>query len=368
MKDLTMFFYTSKDEKVPDIQQARQVWSPILYPFQVLKEVVKDQPDIVHIQHEFNMFGPFYTILFFPILLFLLKMTQTKTIVTIHAVVPLSLIDRQFIEDLGGVKMRIPSILIKMIFVLIYKPMFASALVVHDECFRSDLISSYKVNKEKVYVIPHGVEHSTIEVDKAAIGKWPKEFANKEVVLYFGYIAPRKGLEYLLDAYAQIADRYPNHVLVIAGKILPYHSSYLHQIVEQIGRLGLSRYIVITGYVTDEEIHILYELAKFIILPYTYSIASSGALAFSFQHQKPIIATNIGAFREELEDGKTALLCPPRNSETLEKALIKMMEDPSLREEFSRNLGEKIPERSWQNVGKKTYDLYEALLSDVKKH
>ena len=161
--------------------------------------------------------------------------------------------------------------------------------------------------------------------------------------------------------------QYQNYVLVIAGGVLPYHKNYIHKIAGQIEQLNLSQHVVITGFVTDEEIHALYELADLVVLPYTYSIASSLALSFAIQHKKPVVATNLGAFREEVEDGKDGLLCPPRNSEAIREALIKMIENSFLQEEFSRNLKKKVQERSWYNVGKKTYELYKFLLSNTAK-
>lgn len=366
-ENFRIIFYTSKNEKIYGIQQVRQLWSSTLYPFQVFKKSLEDHPDIVHIQHEFNMFGPFYTILFLPLLLLLLRLTRAKTVVTIHAVVPLSSINRQFIEDLSASKMKMPSIAIKMVFILIYRPMLilTSAAIVHDHCFRVALISSYKINGEKVHVIPLGVDDRDINIEKTIIDKWSRKFADRKVILYFGYITPRKGLEYLLDAYAQITKQYQNYVLVLAGGILPYHTSYAYKIMRRIEKLNLLQHLVITGFITDEEIHALYELADLIVLPYTYSIASSLALSFAIQHKKSVIATNIGAFHEEIDNGKDGLLCPSRNSEALKEALIKIIGNPSLQEEFSRNLNKKISKRSWYNVGKKTYELYEILLSNT---
>jgi glycosyltransferase involved in cell wall biosynthesis len=315
------------------------------------------------------MFGPFYTTLFVPLLLLLLKLAHIKTLITLHAVVPLRLINKQFMEDLGALKVRIPSIVVKIIFIMIYRSIsiLASAVIVHDHCFRRELVSFYKASEKKVHVISLGVDDGCTSVNRSTIDKWSKRFIGRKVILYFGYVTPRKGLEYLLNAYAQVIKQYQNYVLVIAGGVLPYHKNYIHKIAGQIEQLNLSQHVVITGFVTDEEIHALYELADLVVLPYTYSIASSLALSFAIQHKKPVVATNLGAFREEVEDGKDGLLCPPRNSEAIREALIKMIENSFLQEEFSRNLKKKVQERSWYNVGKKTYELYKFLLSNTAK-
>ena len=95
------FVYTGleKENKKTNLKNIKLVWSKNLaYPFQVLKQVLKDKPQIVHIQHEINMFGDWPTAIIFPLLPFLLKMTRVKVVITIHAVVSQKQIDIKFIE------------------------------------------------------------------------------------------------------------------------------------------------------------------------------------------------------------------------------------------------------------------------------
>ena len=67
------------------------------YIFEILRQLRKDRPDIVHLQHEINMYGGVMTALLFPWLLLLLKIHRYKVVVTIHAAVNRDLIDKKFI-------------------------------------------------------------------------------------------------------------------------------------------------------------------------------------------------------------------------------------------------------------------------------
>ena len=69
-----------------NFKNTKRIWSQTLFPFQIFRQAIVDKPDLVHIQHEINTFGPLYTNLFFPFLLFLLRLTRSKVIITEHSV------------------------------------------------------------------------------------------------------------------------------------------------------------------------------------------------------------------------------------------------------------------------------------------
>ena len=118
------FVYTGleKENKKANLKNIKLVWSKSLaYPFQVLKQVLKDKPQIVHIQHEINMFGDWPTALIFPLLPFLLKMTRVKVVVTIHAIVSQKQIDIKFLETFWRSEKKFFVPLMKIFFYLLFK-------------------------------------------------------------------------------------------------------------------------------------------------------------------------------------------------------------------------------------------------------
>ena len=150
---------------------------------------------------------------------------------------------------------------------------------------------------------------------------------------------------------------------MIAGLSNPYYKNYVQSIKLLKERLGIAKNVLITGFINLESIHALHELAEIIILSYTFSTAASGSLSFAIQHSKPVIATNIGAFKEELQDSVNALLVPPRDVESLVDAMEKLIRDAVLRARLSRNLSSKVKERSWKMVAYMTFEVYKRLVS-----
>lgn len=363
-RKVNMVFYRSKKEnvKVP-LHRVRNVWSQSLtYPFEVLHQSIKDRPDIVHIQHEFNMFGDSFTTVVFPILLAFLRIARRKAVVTIHQVVPMRQINRTFAKTFS-----FPQplwLLLKLALITVYLSItkLATTIIVHSNYNCRFLISDYKAQPSKISVVPIGVSGGEDPVSH----RWTNTLQGRKVILFFGYLNERKGVEYLIEAFAQIAPQHPEWVLVIAGGRLPYSSPYITRLVKIISDLKIEDHVIFltTTPFPISEIHELYSLAEFVVLPYTFSFAASLALSFAMQHSKPTIATNIGVFREEIQHGLEGLLCPPRDFQQLKKAMILLINNKDMREKFSENVRLKAKSRSWSLIADQTYQVYLKSLSD----
>lgn len=363
-RKVIMVFYRSKEEslKVP-LHGVRNVWSQSLtYPFEVFYQSIKDRPDIVHIQHEFNMFGGSLTAVVFPILLFFLRIVRRKTVVTVHQVVPIRQINRTFAKTFSFPQKLWPLLKLALLIVYLSITKLASTIIVHSNYNRRFLVSDYKAQPSKVSVVPIGAPMR----DSPVSCKWTNVIQGRKVVLFFGYLTERKGVEYLIEAFAQIVPQHPEWVLVIAGGRLPYSSTYISRLVKIISHLKIEDHVIFltTTPFPIPEIHELYSLSEFVVLPYTYSFAASLALSFAMQHSKPIIATNIGVFKEEIQHGLEGLLCPPRDSQQLKKAIISLINDKDMRKKFSENVRQKAKSRSWPLIADQTYQVYLKSLSD----
>ena len=366
--EVEMLYYRSKSENmnVP-VKRVKNVWhKSVKYPFEIFRQCVKDKPDVVHIQHEFNMYGGKMTTLVFPLLLFLLKLGRFKTVVTVHAVVPISDVDGFFAKTFAFPKNL--HLFLKMMFIFIYSSisMLASAIIVHAVYSGKVMVHDYKAKPEKVFVAPIGV--STYLNDEIGKDKWSEELKGKRPILFFGYLVERKGVEYLIEAFDRVSRRFPDLVLVIAGGVLSYSSLYVRKLTDLIKRLGIGDRVVFlttTPFPLDE-LHELYELSEFVVLPYTYSISSSLALSFAMQHAKPVIVTDIGVFREEIDNKVDGLLCAPGSIDSLEEAMEALIKSEDLRKKLSDNIHNKAKIRNWSFTARKNLLVYNYV--SISKH
>ena len=71
---------------------------------------------------------------------------------------------------------------------------------------------------------------------------------------------------------------------------------------------------IINTYISDEEVTELFTISDVIVLPYI-SATQSGIIPIAYAFKKPVIASNVGAISEVVDDGITGILVPPKNVE-----------------------------------------------------
>jgi glycosyltransferase involved in cell wall biosynthesis len=227
------------------------------------------------------------------------------------------------------------------------------------------LMEQFHLDEGKISVIPFGINDTVPETTlskRQARGKLGLANTDK-VILFFGNIAPYKGLEYLLMAMPILKGTFKQVKLIIAGRIKNCHS-YWRQIQSiKIKRNLEDSIIERTEFIPDEEVEIYYKAADVLILPYRY-IFQSGVLFLSYNFGLPVIATDVGSLREDIMDGETGFLCQPENPTDLAEKII-LFFNSSLYENIENNRNDIMSfakkKYSWDIVGNITVPVYEKL-------
>jgi glycosyltransferase involved in cell wall biosynthesis len=239
-------------------------------------------------------------------------------------------------------------------------------IFVHTEKMKLQLINDYNVGENKVTVIPFGINNTVPKTeltrtkarDKVRLDK------NEKILLFFGNIAPYKGLEHLITALAHLKEKHDDFMLIIAGRIKDC-GAYWESIQHIIDKRSLEDYVIKRiEFIPDEEIEIYFKSADVLILPYKF-IFQSGPLFLSYNFGLPVIASDVGSFREDIIEGKTGFICrtedPQDLSEKIEmyfqSDLFKNLE--ANREKIIKYANEKYP---WEKIGEKTCAVYKNLL------
>jgi len=367
---IILTLYGGKEEDVSDLPDAKNVWSGKAYPLQIFRQVLRDRPNVVHIQYEFTTFGTFWTNLLLPLLLISMKIAGVKIVVTVHSVIPKEIVDKELMRQLLPqlAKFGVSEVLFKMFLVFLYRTVAISAdrLVVHGRWYKKKMISSYRVPPSKIHIIPYGVDESNC-TDDILLKQWRKRIGKRRVILFFGNISPRKDMETLIRSFTIFLRDNRKYLLVIAGRELPYYHWYANRLKSIARKLGLSESIIFTGLISDEEIHVLYRISEFVVFPYLYGFEGpSGPLAFAIQHCVPIIGTKVGYLEEEFVHMKEGILVPPRDVQALAEAMKKLANNRNLRMKFSKNLKMKRDRTLWKDVALKTFQLYQRVIEGSK--
>ena len=195
-------------------------------------------------------------------------------------------------------------------------------IFIHTEKMKIELLSEFGVPERKATVIPFGI-NSTVPRTALATQAAKRQLGvdgSDKTLLFFGNIAPYKGLEYLVAAFIELARKNLRYRLIIAGN--PKGSvDYWNQISQTISQNGIQdRIIERIEFVPDEQTELYFKAADVLILPYTH-IFQSGVLSLAYNFGLPVIAANVGSLKEEIIEGRTGFVFPAKDSAALARAI-----------------------------------------------
>jgi glycosyltransferase involved in cell wall biosynthesis len=222
------------------------------------------------------------------------------------------------------------------------------------------------VARDRTFVIPHGNSGWLLGLaaSEEHTGSLRERYGlsnGDQVVLFFGLLAPSKGIEDLVEAFALV--RAPGrYKLIIAG--YPTKHFELDQLRARISSLRLSERVVLDPrYVPLVEVGALMRLASMVVYPYRSS-TQSGALQVAYTFGRPVIATRVGGLPEAVEDGMSGFLVPAGSQSTLAEKIGLLLENPQRAAEmgrYARHLSE--TRFSWDTVAGQIASVYERLFA-----
>ena len=242
-----------------------------------------------------------------------------------------------------------------------------SHLFVHTEQMRKELRTNFAVPDAKISVIPFGINSTVPNTDLTPVAARHRLglSSRQKVVLFFGNIAPYKGLEYLVEAMALLVAKEPSYRLVIAGYPKGC-ASYWNEIQRRISSRDLQPFMVERiEYVPDAVTEMYFKAADVLVLPYTY-IFQSGVLFLGYNFGLPAIAADVGSLKEDIVEGRTGFVCRQRDPIDLAKSIeTYFSSELFLRLDTTRReiVDFATDKYSWRIVGEITRVVYANLLS-----
>lgn len=217
-----------------------------------------------------------------------------------------------------------------------------------NESMRDAFVKTYKIPSNNILLNKMGEFDSMREL---SVNQRNKE--NKNIILYFGQIQSHKGIEFLLKAMTRVHKNYSDIKLVVAGKGNFYFDTKPYEELDYIE--FRNRYIPVP------ELSTLLGDSLFVVCPYK-DATQSGVVQTAFSANVPLIVTNVGNMAEEVKDGTLGLVVPPCDENALADAMLKLLENPQMLEQFRVNI-EKLwrPTMSWEPIAKKYIELYNDL-------
>jgi D-inositol-3-phosphate glycosyltransferase len=243
-------------------------------------------------------------------------------------------------------------------------------IFVHTKKMKDELCQDFGVPERAVTVIRHPINNAFPDTKlspseaKQRLGLRDDEKA----ILFFGRIRPYKGIEHLLAAFRKLAAEHLDYRLIIAGEPKKGSEEYRDEI-EQIVKAEFApgRIILKIQFIPDEEMEVYLKAADVLVLPYK-EIFQSGVLFLAYSFGLPVVATDVGSFREEIVEGQTGFLCQPGDAAELARAMERYFAS-----DLYRNLKTRRQEikdyadanHSWNAVADLTRNAYAEMLGRV---
>ena len=245
-------------------------------------------------------------------------------------------------------------------------------VIVHTHTAYDALTGPVGVPESKAVVIPHPsvrlpVGTSTPEDVRRRFG-----LGEARILLAFGFIHPDKGLDNLVGALSILrrteAVPLDDVRVVIAGavrrrnglfRVFEVHDRlYLARLLRQARRKSLQQYLLLTGYVPEDEISAWFCVAEAVVLPYRRT-EQSGVASLANAFAVPVLASTVGGLREQFAGSQWTF--PPRAPELLARVLAAFLTaTPS--EQAQRSPVSNASDLA--SVIKATFELYRRVTSD----
>ena len=101
-------------------------------------------------------------------------------------------------------------------------------------------------------------------------------------------------------------------------------------------------------------------------MPYRH-IDQSGVLMTVLTYGKPIIASNLGGFKEIIKDGKHGKLVEPGNPQDLADALTEILKNRDLTNEMGKSVKKlSLNWPDWKEIARQTIEIYNLAKKDEK--
>lgn len=224
-------------------------------------------------------------------------------------------------------------------------------LILLNQTSVNDFANFWKIDKNKISVSKLG----PYECTKLFL---PREnVSKKKNLLFYGRISPYKGIEYLCDAMVKVHEKFKDVTLTIAGGGNLYFDYSKYENLKYI--------TLINRYINMHELASLLRECSVVVCPYT-DATQSGVILTTYAMERPIIATNVGALQEYVEEGRTGLLIPPKDSESLAQAIISLFSDQSKLKDIENNIiiRNKSNENGWNGIVENYLDAYRSVYKE----
>ena len=174
-------------------------------------------------------------------------------------------------------------------------------------------------------------------------------------MLFFGIIRKYKGLDILLEAFADERLQNQNLKLIVAGEFYEDEKPYL----DLIDKYNLSESVILaTNFIPDDEVVDYFCAADIIVQPYR-NATQSGVTQIAYHFEKPMLVTDVGGLKEIVPHNKVGYVCRPTSGSVIDAILDFYNNDKE--QQFIQGVIDEKNKYSWSKMIENIKNLYQQL-------
>ena len=191
-------------------------------------------------------------------------------------------------------------------------------------CASRQIVGDLGVAPERVLTVSSGIipPHDLPPREEARL--WlTRELEMPSSTRFIGFVGRldlAKGISDIVQAFGEIAPRYPDHCLVLVGE-----SDDTRQLRARIDEMGLAHRICLPGYTDDPWKYYAAFDCKVLASQENEGIAQS--LLEAMYARCPVIGTRVGGIPDVIRHGETGLLVPPKSPDFLAQAMDNLLQN-----------------------------------------
>lgn len=234
----------------------------------------------------------------------------------------------------------------------------ADRIVAISEFTKKEIIENYQINPDKIAVVSNAVgeEFEKNFFSEEKLEEVRKKYSlSRKFILYVGTLQPRKNLPKLLEAFSKIKEKIPGYKLVLVGNRNAHN--FDKKIEEEIFRNNLKAEVIFPGYVSQNDLPIVYRLASVFVLPSLYE--GFGIPLLEAMSQKiPVLASDIAVHREIASEA--ASYFNSKSVDDFSEKLYNCIVNQNLREKQIQLGSERAKSFSWEKSAQKMLSIYQS--------
>lgn len=215
---------------------------------------------------------------------------------------------------------------------------------------KHDVAQYANISPDKIFVTYEAADHISAKAEP--VGR----LKDKQFIMYVGRPLPHKNLNRLVDAFELLKKKYPDLMLVLAGKM----DANFRKIEARVTQKRRADSIVFTDFVSEGELKWLYQNTAAYVFP---SLSEGFGLPGleAMMHAAPVVSSNATCLPEIY--GDAAYYFDPNNTFDMASKISNVLSSAGLRGELIKKGRDRAAKFSWQKMARETLKIYEAAIN-----